>query len=153
MSESAELTQVSATGILGAFEPWRKEVGAKETENSELRDSQLCEDQSICRHLMPSWTGYSLHFNLIIKKICNYLCYWSAANFIEVIIECHDLMLSVSWSHHLASIWVHFSFPRVYHFCSHITTLSLKSTEVLNLWSTGIMSKHAMLSHHCTATL
>lgn len=104
MSESAELTQVSATGILGAFEPWRKEVGEKETENSELRDSQLCEDQSICRHLMPSWTGYSLHFNLIIKKICNYLCFWTAANFIKVIIECHDLMLSVSWSPHLASL-------------------------------------------------
>lgn len=34
MSELAELTQVSATGILGAqaFEPWRKEVGEKETE-------------------------------------------------------------------------------------------------------------------------
>lgn len=121
MSESAELTQVSATGILGAFEPWRKEVGEKETENSELRDSQLCEDQSICRHLMPSWTGYSLHFNLIIKKICNYLCYWSAANFIKVIIECHDLMLSVSWSHHLASF--EFIFPFQGFITSAVTSL------------------------------
>lgn len=34
MSELAELTQVSATGILGAqaFEPWKKEVGQKEAE-------------------------------------------------------------------------------------------------------------------------
>lgn len=107
MSESAELTQVSATGILGgrAFEPWRKEE--RERESSEQRDSQPCEDQSICRHLMPNWKGYTFHSNLVIKKI--FLCYKSGINTIEVILECDGLMRSLSHNQHLASSRAHFT--------------------------------------------